>query len=239
MTGSRKENGTQKINCSTLPIKATIILLMGMIINCFGAKAQDINWGRLDSTKNVIRVKVGLDQGMVYGLEYGKILGARKVKWMPFFQASLPFGERVIDDYQLQIGTRAKFFQLSNWALTAHLAIVHRRNENPFVNMFSLGGTSGVQIGYYKRKGFILLNFSTNNSLLTYLRHNEAYKGNYPMVKDGWYSQTANNQLLSIHSGYSRKKIDLTLALGIQRTEEFKSSPGLPIYLKTGLNYRF
>lgn len=216
-------------------------LFFALLIMLFtgNTKAQIINWTRLQSAKNIARLYGGLEHGAVYGVQYGRVVKYKKFVWIPFADLSLPSGSKVFDDHQIKIGTSAKVFQYTNWIVSADLSIVNRTNENPFVTMQSLASESGVQIGYYKTKWFVNINFSTDNSVLTHLKHSDVYKANYPNVTDGWYHSTANNQLFSVNTGYSLKKIDFTLSAGYFTTDEFKSKPGLPVYAKTGINFRF
>lgn len=201
--------------------------------------AQTNNWSNLDSVKNNIRMYGGLDFGLVYGLQYGRIYKTKKIRWLPYLDLSLPAGQNIVDDYRFNAGTNLKLIHYKAWIGSVDIAIGHRQNRNPFVKMKSFGSELGIQFGYYKPKWFANLHFSTENSWITHLKHSEAYKGNYSMVKDGWYQNTANNQIVGLNIGYSFKKIDITLSSGIIRTNAFKDKPTLPMFGKIGINYRF
>jgi len=202
-------------------------------------KAQTNNWSKLDSIKNYARIYGGLDYGVAYGIQYGRIIKTKSIVWIPFVDLSFPLGNDLGDDYRFKVGTTAKLFEYKSWIASVDISIVNRQNRNPFVKLQSFGYESGLQIGYYKHRWFTNIHFSTDNALTTHFKHSEAYNGNYSGVKDGWYQNTANNQLLGFNTGYSLKKIDITLSSGLLRTDEFKSKPSLPLNIKIGVNCRF
>lgn len=203
------------------------------------SKAQTINWSAHDHFDKNIRLYSGLDYGITYGFQFGKIIKTPNITWGPFMDFSLPLGNNLIDDYKLKIGTTAKLFQYNHWITSFDISIINRRNRNPFVSMQSFGSESGIHFGYYKQRWFANIHFSTDNSLITHLNHSKAYKSNYSGVKDGWYENTSNNQLLGFNTGFSFKSIDITLSSGLIRTDTFNSSTTLPIYMKLGINQRF
>ncbi|RIW13340.1 hypothetical protein D0X99_16315 [Algoriphagus lacus] len=221
--------------------KVKYCFLTGLIILIisFSGNAQNYNWAKLDSVNNLARIYTGLDHSFAFGLHYGRILNGKKVIWAPFADVSFPSGDPVGDDYNFKIGTLARLFQFEDWKFSFNVSIVNRQNSNPFVKMQSLGSESGFQFGYYKLKWYANLNFSVGSSIVTNFQHTEAYKGNFSGAKDGWYENASNSQLFSVNTGYSLRKMDATLSLGLLRTEEFKSSPSLPYYIKIGLNYLF
>lgn len=220
-------------------VKLYLVVVLFTAIATQNTQAQINNWSRVDSAKNIARIYGGLDFGITYGLHYGRVIKTKNITWVPFADISFPSGKNAIDDYRCKVGTAAKLFQYKSWIASLDIAIVNRQNSNPFVTMQSLGALSGFQVGYYKLKWFANISFATDNSLLTHLKHSEAYKGNYAQVKDGWYDNTANNQLLSLNTGYSFNKTDITLSLGVLTSDEFKSMPNLPVYVNIGINHRF
>jgi len=218
-------------------IKHTIIGLM-LYLTIPKANAQDYNWAKLDSFNHIARVYTGLNNGVIYGLHYGKIINIKKIIFIPFVDLSLPVGERVLDDYKFKLGTSLRLLQNKNWILTGGVSLLNQRYENPFVKMQNLGVETFLQFGLYKEKWFLNVNISNDYLFATHFKHSEAYQKNYAGATNGWYQNTGNNLSLGLNIGYSFKKLDITLSPGIVKTDRFKSSPTLPFYGKLGINYK-
>ena len=218
---------------------AKLLILSLSLIAISKTNAQTNNWSRLDSVKNQVRIYGGIDYSFTYGLQYGKIIKTKNIIWMPNIDFSMPFGGNLTDDFKLKLGSNAMFFQSRKWKASADFSIINRQFKNPFVRMHGLGLEAGIHFGYYKPKWFINMNLSTDNSLLTHIKHSDAYLGNYSGAIYGWYQNTASNQLLGFNFGYSLKKMDFTLSSGLIWTDRFKSKPSVPFNAKLGINYRF
>lgn len=218
----------------------TINIFLGVLVfsSFTNSNAQVYNWSKIESGNHIVRAHLGLDFGVIYGLHYGRRLTIKNATLVPFIDLSLPLGGEAIDDSKLKIGTSAKVLQRKKWFLTADVSFISRQNTNPFVAMHNIGFESGVQFGYYKKRWFLNANISNDYSFATHLKHTEAYKGNYAGAVDGWYKNTANNFSIGLNTGYSFKKIDITLSPGIIRTDGWSSTPTLPFYGKIGVNYR-
>lgn len=202
-------------------------------------KAQTVNWSAIGSAKNNARMYSGLDYGVTYGLQYGRVIPTKSMIWIPVVAVSLPWGENLLDDYSWSVGTTTKVFQYKSWIASFDVSIVSKQNKNPFVTMRGVGSESGIHFGYYKQRWFVNLHFSTDNTYLTHFNHTDVYRGNFADAKDGWYQNTANNQYLGINTGYSFSKMDLTFSSGLRRTDGLRSKPTLPLSMKLGVNYRF
>jgi hypothetical protein len=223
----------------TTMIKHTLISFAAFLFFISKMGAQNINWTKLDSAKHIGRIHGGLEYGVIYGLQYGKILKAKRSTWIPFANVSLPLGKNIADDYKINIGTAANILSFNRWILSFDLSITNRQNKNPFVRMQSLGSESGIHFGYYRQKWFVNIDVSTDNSLITHLKHTDAYKGNYHKVVDGWYQNTSSNFSLGCNTGLSFKRSDVTLSIGGLFTQNLKTRPMLPFYSQLGYNYRF
>ena len=218
-------------------IKKTIIGLV-LYVAIPKVNAQVYNWAKLDSFNHIARVYTGLNNGVIYGLQYGKIIHLKRTILIPFLDLSLPFGNRVIDDYKVKLGTSLKLLQTKKLILSGGVSILNQRYENPFAKMQNVGLETALQFGLYKQKWFLNLSISNDYLFATHIKHSEAYKKNYDGAISGWYQNTANNLLMGLNLGYSFKKIDITLSPGIIKTDGFKSSPTLPFYGKIGINYK-
>jgi hypothetical protein len=218
-------------------IKQTLIVLILFLAN-YATNAQVYNWAKLDSFNHVGRIYTGLENGVIYGLHYGKIINAKKTILIPFVDLSLPLGDRLIDDYKVKLGTSLKLLQTKKWILSGGVSILNQSYQNPFAKMQNVGLETALQFGLYKQKWFLNLSISNDYLFATYIKHSEAYKKSYDGAISGWYQNTANNIFLGLNLGYSFKKLDITLSPGIIKTDGFKSSPTLPFYGKLGINYK-
>ena len=217
------------------------LLLVSLIIisTISNNKAQVYNWHRISSSSSIGSVYVGLNYGLIYGLHYGRIITSKKATYILFIDISLPTGNKVIDDYKVKLGTSVQFLNRNNWVLSSDVSFFNQKIQQSFVKMQSIGLESGLQFGFFKEKWFLNVKISNAYSLATHLKHSEAYRENYSTAVNGWYQNSANNISLGINTGYSFKNIDITLSPGIIKTNGFKSSPLLPFFATTNLNYRF
>lgn len=216
-----------------------LLILSLALVAISKSTAQTNNWSRLDSEKNQARIYGGIDYSFTYGFQYGRTIKSKNMVWMPNLDFSVPFGGNLVDDFKLKMGTSTMFFQHKSWRASTDFSIINRQFRNPFVRLHGLGFDCGIHFGYYKPKWFININFSTDNSILTHIKHSDAYKGNYSGAVNGWYQNTASNQLFGFNTGYSLKKLDFTLSSGLLWTEKFKSKPSVPFNAKLGIHYRF
>ena len=98
---------------------------------------------------------------------------------------------------------------------------------------------SGI-VGYYRPKWFVAGEFGFDKAIVTHFRHSKAYKDQYPGVVDGWYEPaTGGNLYYGLQAGFSFRKQDIFLRAGKILTQDYKTTPMVPIYGQLGYNIKF
>jgi hypothetical protein len=202
--------------------------------------SQSINWKSLKKEqRHIINVNTGADYGITVGAGYGYQLTAG----LPVVlnaEYSLPGGRNLSDDFKTKFGGHVRLYQFNNFQFSAKVQGVFRRYQNSFATLLNFGSDMSGIIGYYKPKWFIAGEAGFDKAIVTHFKHSEAYKQNFPSVKDGWYEPaTGGNFYYGLQTGFSFRKNDIYLKAGKLITQDFSSTPLLPFYLQVGYNIRF
>jgi hypothetical protein len=202
-------------------------------------KAQTLNWASLDNTKHIANVNLGIDYSVSYGIGYGYKLNT-KLPIVLNVHFSKPAGENQLDDFKTKIGGQTRFYTINNFHFSASVYGIYRRYENSSVRMQNFGSEMTGIIGYYKPKWFVAGEFGFDKAIVTHFKHSQEYKDNvYSEVIDGWYQpSTGGNFSCGLQTGISFKRSDITLKGGYLNTQDFKSTPTLPLYFQLGYNYK-
>lgn len=153
----------------------------------------------------------------------------------------MPSGEILLDDFKTSIGGQMVLINNNNFKGSLGANGIYRRYENPLVRLQNFGCEIKGIFGYYKPKWFLACEVGFDKAIMTHFKHSQIYKNTiYQDVQDGWYEPaTGGNFCYGLQTGYSFKKSDITLNLGILTTQDFKSAPQIPYYLAIGYNYKF
>ncbi|MEM7484594.1 MAG: hypothetical protein AAF348_05235 [Bacteroidota bacterium] len=201
--------------------------------------AQTVNWETLENSNHIISVGIGWDYSFSYNLGYAYQL---KVKTPLLLTAnfSIPSGETLLDDFKTKIGAQVLLLDKDNLKGTVVLNGIYRRYENPLVRLHNFGSEFKVTFGYYKSRWFAAGEVGFDKAIVTHFKHSEIFKETiFPDVEDGWYEPaTGGNFNYGLLTGYSFKKSDLTFNLGMSITQDFRTTPSIPLYLMLGYNYR-
>lgn len=215
-------------------------LLLGLFLLAAPAGAQTLNWGAwTPAQKNLIRLHAGFEYGLVFGADYGH----RLPTGIPLFlnaTYSFPAGKNLTDDFNARIGGQAGLLRAGDFRLSAGLRGVFRREENAFVRMYNFGAELSGVAGYYRPHWFVAAEVGFDKALTTHFRHTPLMQENFPGVRDGWYGPTSGGHFAyGIQSGYSFKRIDLTLRIGRLLEQDLKTAPLTPFYAELGVGGRF
>ena len=113
-------------------------------------------------------------------------------------------------------------------------------NLNDFVRLVNFGSDMSGIVGYYRPKWFVAGEFGFDKAIVTHFRHSKAYKDQYPGVVDGWYEPaTGGNLYYGLQAGFSFRKQDIFLRAGKILTQDYKTTPMVPIYGQLGYNIKF
>lgn len=221
-------------------MKKTKIILLSVFLYFIihEAKSQGYNWNKLDSTKYILTMKTGIEYGIFYGVSFHNPIKFKTISMIPYADLTLPMGSKILDDFKLKAGVNFKLFQRKNLIISMDVNVIDRQNKNPFVRMHNIGSESGFTVGYYKPKWYIGIGLTSDNILISHLKHTEAYKGNYSLVKDAWYSNTSTNLIPKIGLGYHLKQSEIHLNVGQIYTQGFREKVLLPYFIQLGFNYK-
>lgn len=226
-----------------IPMNALIkiILISGLILSISSAKTQTVNWASLnEDNKNIINANVGMDYGVVYGLGYGHQFKTRLFPIVVNIDYSFPSGKNLTDDFKTKFGVQIRWVEYKNFHFSTKINGVFRRTENSFVRLVNFGSDFTGVVGYYRPKWFVAGEVGFDKAIVTQFKHSKMYKDQFPGVKSGWYEpSTGGNFYYGLQTGYSFKKLDITLKLGKILTQDFKTTPVLPFYGQIGVNQRF
>lgn len=114
-----------------------------------------------------------------------------------------------------------------------------RQYENEYVKIASFGSEFSAMIGYYKPRWFAAGEFGFDKAIATHIKNSDIMKEMYPGSQDGWYVPTGGNFIYGVTGGYSFKYFDVYLEIGKTITQDFKTTPAVPLYAEVGVNLRF
>ena len=203
--------------------------------------AQTLNWHALTSQdKHLAELNFGWDYGTIIEAGYSYHPQV-KIPTLLHASVSAPFGKQPLDDLKSRIGAQSRILAINGFMVDAGLYGIYRRNGTPLVTMNSFGSEFALDAGYYKPKWFVALESGFDKAIVTSFNHTELYKTySYSDATNGWYSPpTGGNLHYGIKTGYTLKSGDLTLRLGKVTTQDFKTTPLIPFYLRLGYQHRF
>jgi len=217
----------------------TLILVTVSFCICQKANSQTVNWNSLKDSKHILFAGIAWDYSVSYNLGYAHHFKT-KVPLLLSTKISVPSGKKLIDDFKTIIGWQVLLLNKSNLKGSVALNGIYRRYENPLVRLQNFGTELKGTFGYYKPKWFVAGEIGFDKAIVTHFKHSEIFKETiYSDVKDGWFEPaTGGNFMYGIQTGYSFNKSDITLNIGMLKTQNFKTTPLVPYYVVLGYNYK-
>jgi len=217
----------------------SIIIATGLFCFLQTVSAQTINWQTIDSSKHVVTAGFEWDYSIAYSVGYAYQLNS-KLPIVLNFNFIIPSGKNLLDDFKTKIGGQIVLLNQSNIKGTIALNGIYRRYENDLVRLQNFGSEMRGTFGYYKPKWFVAVEVDFDKAIITHFKHSNMCREDiYQNVKNGWYdSATGGNFSYGLQTGYSFKKADITLNFGRVITQNFKTSPMIPFYLRLGYNHK-
>lgn len=214
-------------------------MILTVLMTFSKAEAQVFNW-ESEQGKQIVNMNIGSEYGIVGAVSYAhKVESKRFPIWLNM-SISTPVGKDLLDDYKVKAGGQIRLLSFRKFQLGTSLQILFRTINMHYMKARNLGGELGLTGGYYSNKWFIAGELGFDKASATYIEHKESYRQIHPEVKNGWYEvSTGGNFNYGICTGISLSKKDLYLKAGILKTQDFKSTPLLPIYAQLGYNYKF
>jgi len=218
-----------------------IIIISGLILSIRSVNAQTINWESLDDgNKHIVNANFGLEYGVIYGLGYGYQINSRLFPIVVKLEYSFPSGNKIFDDFKTKIGGQIRWIEYHGFQFSTKIHGVFRRYENDFARLVNFGSDMSGIVGYYRPKFFVAGEVGFDKAIVTNFMHSKAYKEQYPGVVDGWYEPaTGGNFYYGLHAGFSFRKQDIYIRAGKILTQDYKTTPMVPIYGQLGYNIKF
>ena len=217
-----------------------IAIVFALTFSAFNSQAQTLNWNGRATAKQLISFQTGIEYSSYFGVAYARRINSHKPIWLKG-QFSIPGGTILLDDFKTRLGAEICLFKASRFAGSASVFGLYRRYQNNLVRLQNFGTTLNASVGYYPSKWFLAVTAAFDKAIVTHFKHSAEYKNDYnPQTADGWYEPSSGgNFLYGISTGFSQRRFDFTLNLGKIVTQDFKTSPLLPLYAEFGINYQF
>jgi hypothetical protein len=215
------------------------LVLLAILLGSNICEGQQINWKNFQDGKTHV---AGIYAGWDYGIEAGIVYGQRLKTKVPVFvniEYSSPFGKQVFDDFKSKLGGQVRVIELNNFIVTGKAYGVFRRYENEMVRLLDFGSEFALNAGYYRNKWYVAADAGFDKAISTHIKNSKTMKSNYSNSVDGWYVPTGGNFNYGIVSGYTFDSNDIYLKFGKRVTQDFKTTPTVPLYLQLGYNRRF
>jgi hypothetical protein len=214
-----------------------IIPLLSWLMS-YSLSAQDVNFRRLDNTRNVLAASFGADYNSYYGVSYGYVLNTRFVPMVVGTEVMLPFGNTILDDWKWKGGIQADLFKSGNFSLVLKLSGVIRRYESSLSRAYNFGSDMTVNAGYVRRSWGIVGVAGVDKAIATHIRHNQL-KEYYPEIQDGWYVPTGGNFKFGARVHVSMGTWNSFLTVGKHYGQNFKDNPTYPFFAEVSVQKRF
>lgn len=221
-------------------MKNILIIVLIFILGNLTINAQNFNWKSLDENQtHIVYLNLGYDFGITTQVGYG-------YKWNSFrrivFNAdySFPMGKNLVDDFKIRLGGQIEIFDFHNFILTAKVYAIFRKHANRYVDMSSFGSDFAALIGYYRPTWHIAGVFGFDKSIVTYLKHSEGMKDNFPNITNGWFIPSGGHFYFGLEGSKTiGKNFDISLRLGITDAQGKDVNALLPYYAQLGFTWRF
>ena len=202
--------------------------------------AQTINWAGLkEENKHIINASFGMEYGVIYGLGYGHQFKTRLFPLIADLQYSFPSGNKILNDFKIKIGGQIRWIEYNGFQFSTKIHGVFRRYENDFNRLLNFGSEMSGIVGYYRPRWFVAGEVGFDKAIVTNFKHSKEYKDQYPGVVDGWYEPaTGGNFYYGLQAGFSFRNKDIWLRAGKILTQDFKTTPTIPIYGQLGFNIK-
>jgi hypothetical protein len=214
--------------------------LMLLLFISTAAFSQTLNWSNLKKDqKHILNASAGLDYGLNFGVGYNYQLRS-KLPILLGAEYSFPAGNDLLDDFKTKVGGQIRLARLDNFYFSARIEGVFRRyNNEKAVRMLNFGSDFAAAVGYYKTKWFVASEAGFDKAIVTHFKHAKSFKESFPSVQDGWFDpSTGGNFNYGLQAGYSFSNSDISIKAGKLLSQDFKSTPFIPFYVKLGYNVR-
>ena len=216
-----------------------VLFAAGLAFSFFPSRAQTLNWKNIQPQhKHFLNLNAGMDNGSVVGVAYGYRLRT-KVPVIVGLEYSMPFGEKLLDDFKTKIGGQVNVLRSDHFFASVKAYGIFRRFENDLARLLNFGSEFSATAGYYRRKWFIAADAGFDKAIITHVKHSDLMKEYNPDLVSGWYIPTGGHFLYGLQLGRSFRQNDIYLKVGKTVEQDLKTSPSLPIYFQLGWSIKW
>lgn len=195
-----------------------------------------------DSSSNIVNTNWQFDPSIFVYIGYGKLLQIAEKKVEISASVGSPiFLLKSFDNISLTIDG-STFLLKDKWNIKSKLGFKY----DFFDNTLSKGGNFSTYIsvmpGYFTKKWFAGIDILYRQQFLTYMKHHDTYKQNFPEATEGWYENRAGFFYFSAKGGYLfHNKIETTIRVSYKMPKTLQSYPPFSVAIAAGIgiNYYF
>lgn len=201
--------------------------------------SQNLNWQSVGGQNpNILYTNFGYDFGVTAQVGYGRFIQTIRPLLLTF-DYSMPMGHRLTDDFKMRLGGQVELFEKNGFAISGKVLGIFRNHKTSLVRISNFGGEFSLVTGYFKPTFYAAFELSGDGAVVSYLKHSELMKDNYPEIQDGWYLNNGAHYFYGIQAGKTiGQSYDVNLRLGIANARG-KEGDVLPAYFQLGLIKRF
>lgn len=220
--------------------KLSLITVILLLFHAQCIKSQTFNWQNMGTEKrHIASINAGLEYGIIYGLGYAYSFKAFQFPVAAGIEYSIPSGEKIGDDFKTKTGLQVQWLSVHHFCVNTRLQAILRRYKNDFLTLTNAGSDLAVTAGYYRQHWFVAAETGFDKAIASHFKHSKAYLGNYAGAIDGWYEPTTGgNVYFGLQAGGSFKQHEVYVCAGKLYTQNLKSTPMIPFYVRIGYNVK-
>jgi hypothetical protein len=213
----------------------TMLLAVALATTPSAAMAQHLNWRALDGQhRHAFAAAVGMDPVSYYSLSYEYHLPRAVIPLAFAADVRAPFGDHVLDDWQVGFGARAEPWRSGVLSLGLGAGLRIRRYETTLARLYNGGFGANVSFGATGPRWSAVAIATHESSSLTHIEH-KLLKEYYPEVRDGWYDADGGIYRFGVSTGVAVWSWGATLTAGRMFGQDFRNNPGIPYFAEVVL----
>jgi hypothetical protein len=199
------------------------------------AMAQHPSWRALDGQhRHTVAAAAGIDVVSYLGISY-----EYQAAWGPIplaFAADVrsPFGDDVLDDWQVRVGVRAEPWRSGVLSLGLGAGLRVGQYDNTLARMHSVGSGLNVSFGATGSRWSAVAIATRESSSLTHIEHGLLREYN-PGIRDGWYEADGGIYRFGVSTGVVAGSWGASLTAGRAFGRDFRNDPEIPFFAEVAL----
>lgn len=191
------------------------------------------------TTPNRVTLGVGFEHGLLTGLAYTRALDLAAIRLTFVGRLELPASPD-FSDGGVAFGAAAHLVGDGGWGAGARLLTTVRWVRGALLDVTQLGAIVGVDGGWYRPGGAVMLELAWDGSLLTHVAPTDRYRRLVYAAGDVTTGHTGGVLRAGIAGSLSPGEVvELGLRAGVVMTEELGAVPGFPFYVTLSVGARW